>query len=108
MQRLLEKDRDSWEVVYKELKQQFSTLVTDPFGHHLCLRLLDFINSTQVRESLLLKLKEDLVAVSLSVHGTRVIQKLLEMMQTTTELRIVQVNFSVSISFSFCIFKGFQ
>lgn len=97
LQRLLEKDRDSWEVFYEELKQQFSTLVTDPFGHHLCLRLLDFINSTQVRESLLLKLKEDLVAVSLSVHGTRVIQKLLEMMQTTTELRIVQESMTMFV-----------
>lgn len=97
LQRLLEKDRESWELVYQELKQQFSTLVTDPFGHHLCLRLLDFINSTQVRESLLMKLQEDLVAVSLSVHGTRVIQKLLEMMQTTTELRIVQDSMSMFV-----------
>jgi len=90
LQRLMERNDNSWRVIYAELEQQFSALVTDPFGHHLCLRLLDYINTDQFREDLLKKLKEDLVAVSLSVHGTRVIQKVLEMMQTPTELTIVE------------------
>jgi len=90
LQKLLDKEPTAWRVIYTELEPNFSNLVVDPFGHHLCLRLLDFINEVAMRENLLQKLKEELVGVSMSVHGTRVIQKLLEMMQTTTELRLVE------------------
>jgi len=97
LQKLLDKEPAAWEIIYEELEGNFPTLVTDPFGHHLCLRLLDFITDKTIRENLLMKLKEDLVAVSLSVHGTRVIQKLLEMMQTAKELSLVQESMSMYV-----------
>jgi len=90
LQKLLEKSPESFRLIFSELQEHFGTLVSDPFGHHLCLRLIDYIEEHEMREIVLTKLKEDLVAVSLSVHGTRVIQKLLEMMQTPLELQIVQ------------------
>lgn len=90
LQKLLEKDPECFRLIFSELQEHFGTLVSDPFGHHLCLRLIDYIEEHEMREIVLTKLKEDLVAVSLSVHGTRVIQKLLEMMQTPLELQIVQ------------------
>lgn len=97
LQKLLDKEPNSWKVIYTELEDIFSNLVVDPFGHHLCLRLLDFISDVSKRENLLQMLKEDLVGVSMSVHGTRVIQKLLEMMQTTTELRLVEESMSMYV-----------
>jgi len=89
LQRILEKNHLSWKVMYEELQDHWNILVNDPFGHHLCLRLLDFI-TPQTREKILSQLKEELVAVSLSVHGTRVMQKLLELMETPTELKLVE------------------
>lgn len=110
IQQLVEKDPGAWRMVFNELDAEFSTVVTDPFGHHICLRLLDFIDSTEevdgfnqiiqidgepvsntgIREHILDKMKEDMVSVSLSVHGTRVIQKLLEMMASRLELQTVE------------------
>lgn len=90
LQKLLDKTPSCFKIIFSELQDHIGTLVSDPFGHHLCLRLIDYIEEHEMREILLQKLKEDLVAVSLSVHGTRVIQKLLEMMQTPLELQIVQ------------------
>lgn len=92
LQKLLDKESNSWKLVYGELSDEFPALITDPFAHHLCLRLLDFI-TPKIREELLQAIQQDLVVVSLSVHGTRVIQKLLEKMETATELRIVKVTF---------------
>lgn len=97
LQKLLEKNPDSFRLIFSELQEHFVTLVSDPFGHHLCLRLIDYIEESELREIVLTSLKEDLVAVSLSVHGTRVIQKLLEMMQTPLELQIVQDAMSVYV-----------
>lgn len=90
LQKILEKDETCFQHMFTELQDNVGALVSDPFGHHLCLRLVDYMREAEMREILLQKLKEDLVAVSLSVHGTRVIQKLLEMMQTPLELQIVQ------------------
>lgn len=90
LQKLLDKNPSCFKLVFSELQDHIGSLVSDPFGHHLCLRLIDYIEEHEMREILLQQLKEDLVAVSLSVHGTRVIQKLLEMMQTPLELQIVQ------------------
>lgn len=90
LQKLLEKDPKCFKTVFEEIQDHFGTLVSDPFGHHLCLKLIDYIEDSAMREIVLEQLKDDLVAVSLSVHGTRVIQKLLEMMQTPLELEMVQ------------------
>lgn len=90
LQKLLEKDPKCFKTVFEEIQDHFGTLVSDPFGHHLCLKLIDYIEDSKMREIVLEQLKDDLVAVSLSVHGTRVIQKLLEMMQTPLELEMVQ------------------
>merc|ERR1719461_1639019 len=97
LQKLLDKNPSCFKLVFSELQDHIGSLVSDPFGHHLCLRLIDYIEESELREIVLTSLKEDLVAVSLSVHGTRVIQKLLEMMQTPLELQIVQDAMSVYV-----------
>lgn len=90
LQRLLDKDGQAWRTVYEELKLHFKGLVTDSCGHHLCIRLLEFIKNPELREPLLSQLQSDLIQISLSVHGTRVVQKMLEVMSSEGELRIVQ------------------
>ena len=86
-QRLMERNDNFWRAIYGELEHQLFPLVT----YHLCLRLLDYINPNKAREDLLKKLKEVTVVVSFCVHGTRVIEKVLETMQTPTEMRTVEV-----------------
>jgi len=88
----MERNDNFWRAIYGELEDQFSPLVP----YHL-LRLLDYINPNKAREDLLKKLKEVTVVVSFCVHGTRVIEKVLETMQTPTEMRTVEVK----INFNF-------
>merc|ERR1719242_2373055 len=84
LQRLLETDEPGRLIILNEVFSSLNTLVIDPFGHHLVLRLLDFVKYED-RKRILNQLNEDLLAVSLNVHGTRVVQKLLECMENTDE-----------------------
>lgn len=96
LQKLLDEDKPSIAIVFDEIFSSLSTLVTDAFGHHLVLRLIDFV-SAEDRIKILVQLKDDLVAVSLNVHGTRVVQKLLECMEENQEFKHVEEAFTVFV-----------
>jgi len=96
LQRLLETDEPGRLIILNEVFSSLNTLVIDPFGHHLVLRLLDFVKYED-RKRILNQLNEDLVAVSLNVHGTRVVQKLLECMENTDEFELVEKAFEVFV-----------
>jgi len=96
LQRLLEADEPGRLIILNEVFSSLNTLVIDPFGHHLVLRLLDFV-TYEDRMRILIQLNEDLVAVSLNVHGTRVVQKLLECMENTDEFELVEKAFEVFV-----------
>jgi len=93
LQRLLETDEPGRLIILNEVFTSLNTLVIDPFGHHLVLRLLDFVKYED-RKRILIQLNEDLVAVSLNVHGTRVVQKLLECMENTDEFELIEKAFA--------------
>merc|ERR1712072_1110476 len=63
-------------------------LMTDPFGNYLCQKLMEYA-SEQNRVRVLGKVSNDLVAISLNIHGTRVIQKILEHISGAEEISIV-------------------
>jgi hypothetical protein len=96
LQRLLETDEPGRLIILNEVFSSLNTLVIDPFGHHLVLRLLDFVKYED-RKRILNQLNEDLVAVSLNVHGTRVVQKLLECMENTDEFELIEKAFEVFV-----------
>lgn len=98
LQRLLETDEEGRSIILEEVFTSLNTLVIDPFGHHLVLRLLDFVKYTDRKRILVqLVLNEDLVAISLNVHGTRVVQKLLECMENTDEFELIEKAFEVFV-----------
>jgi len=96
LQRLLETDEPGRLIILNEVFSSLNTLVIDPFGHHLVLRILDFVKYAD-RKRILNQLNEDLVAVSLNVHGTRVVQKLLECMENTDEFELIERAFEVFV-----------
>lgn len=87
LQRYLEAENNSEaiEIIWREAIQHVGPLITDPFGHYLWLRLLDRITPKQ-RLELLKSLSSDMVGISLNVHGTRVVQKLLEKVKGKEEI----------------------
>jgi len=96
LQRLLEIDEPGRAIILEEVFSSLNTLVIDVFGHHLVLRLLDFVQYND-RMRILEQLNEDLVAISLNVHGTRVVQKLLECMENPDEFDLIEKAFEVFV-----------
>jgi len=84
LQRYLEQE-NAIDIIWREAISNVGPLITDPFGHYLWLRLLDRITTAQ-RLELLRSLSNDMVGISLNVHGTRVIQKLLEKVKSDEEI----------------------
>lgn len=59
----------------------------DPFGNYLCQKLLECCNEEQ-RTAIVKKVARDLVPISLSLHGTRAAQKLLDTLSTQEQVEM--------------------
>jgi hypothetical protein len=64
-------------IILNEIFAHFTELMTDPFGNYLCQKLVEFCNDEQRGEIVELVARE-LIHVSLNMHGTRAVQKLIE------------------------------
>lgn len=60
---------------------------TDPFGNYLCQKLLEHCDDDR-RLRIVQTVAGDLVNISLNMHGTRAVQKLIEFLTTTEQIRI--------------------
>ncbi len=58
-------------------KSLTSSLRTDPFGNYLCQKLLEYSTEEQ-RNVICESVANDLVAISLNMHGTRAVQKMID------------------------------
>lgn len=63
-------------------------LVIDPFGNYLCQKLLEYSTDEQ-RNVICESVAQDLVQISLNMHGTRAVQKMIDFLSTQrqTDLR---------------------
>jgi hypothetical protein len=51
--------------------------MTDPFGNYLCQKLLEYSTDEQ-RTAIIESVANDLVGISLNMHGTRAVQKMVD------------------------------
>ena len=97
LQRLLDEQRAGvLERVYAESFPHVSELMTDPFGNYLCQKLLEQCGSAQ-RLSVLQAVSADLVPISLNLHGTRAVQKLVETLSSAAETEALVAALSGSV-----------
>lgn len=90
LQRMLDdKNPAVFDVIYVEVFTHINELQTDPFGNYLCQKLLDYASDSE-RLAMVQAVSRDLVAISLNIHGTRVVQKMLEVMSTHEEVATVR------------------
>jgi len=82
-------DDKVFEVIWGECYKHIQQLMIDPFGNYLIQKLLEQ-TSDQQRLSILQRVRTNIVSISLNIHGTRVIQKLLEHMTLSEEKTIVR------------------
>ncbi|KAJ2159227.1 hypothetical protein GGF46_003197, partial [Coemansia sp. RSA 552] len=75
-------------LIFKEVLPHFSSLMTDPFGNYLCQKLLEHCNELQ-RTQIVVGVAPDLVNVSLNMHGTRAVQKMIESLSNQDQVDAV-------------------
>jgi len=88
-QKLQEGDAKQVSAFYKESLQSISLMMTDPFGNYLFQKLLENGTSEQCTE-MLKEIKDDLVDAALTIHGTRSVQKVLEVCKLRNQIAIIQ------------------
>ena len=64
----------------------------DPFGNYLCQKLLEYSTDEQ-RNVICESVAQDLVNISLNMHGTRAVQKMIDFLSTRRQASLVPVGF---------------
>lgn len=66
---------------------------TDPFGNYLCQKLLEYSTDEQ-RNVICESVAQDLVNISLNMHGTRAVQKMIDFLSTRRQASVVSASFN--------------
>jgi len=75
--RLEEGDPAHRDMIFRETYGHFPDLMIDPFGNYLCQKLLEYSTDEQ-RSAIIDSVAADLVGISLNMHGTRAVQKMVD------------------------------
>lgn len=77
--------------IFIEIIDHIIELMTDPFGNYLVQKLLEVCNEDQRMQILraITSNQGELVNISLNMHGTRAVQKLIETLKTTEQVSMV-------------------
>jgi hypothetical protein len=75
--KLEEGDPAHRDMIFNETLGHFPELMTDPFGNYLCQKLLEY-SSDEQRSVICDSVANDLVGISLNMHGTRAVQKMVD------------------------------
>ncbi|KAJ1733960.1 hypothetical protein LPJ61_001315 [Coemansia biformis] len=86
LQKKLEDGQESHvHMIFTEVLPHFSLLMTDPFGNYLCQKLLEHCSEAQ-RTQIVTVAAPDLVSVSLNMHGTRAVQKMIDLLSNQEQI----------------------
>eukprot|EP00126_Sphaerothecum_destruens_P009710 Sdes_comp20564_c0_seq1m15420 len=75
-------------VIFGEVFDCVVELMTDPFGNYLCQKLVEYCSSEQ-RTIIVEKVASELVYISLNMHGTRAVQKMIECLDDKLQVELV-------------------
>lgn len=84
------------DMIFNEIFPHFAELMTDPFANYLSQRLLEYATDEQ-RDALIESISGELVAISLNMHGTRAVQKMIDFLSTQRQVQslILALNLNV-------------
>ncbi|KAG6895519.1 hypothetical protein C0992_000863 [Termitomyces sp. T32_za158] len=85
--KLEEGNPDHRDMIFFETFKHFAELMTDPFGNYLCQKLLEYSTDEQ-RNLLCDSVAQDLVNISLNMHGTRAVQKMVDFLSTRRQAKV--------------------
>ncbi|XP_028757424.1 uncharacterized protein LOC114716570 [Neltuma alba] len=93
LQRMVDKGNSKdMHIVFEGIIDNVVELMMDPFGNYLVQKLLDVCKEEQKLQIVSMVTKEpgQLVRISLNTHGTRVIQKLIETLNSRKQISLVK------------------
>jgi hypothetical protein len=64
--------------------------MTDPFGNYLCQKLLEYSTEEQ-RSAIIESVAGDLVGISLNMHGTRAVQKMVDFLASPRQVKMIRI-----------------
>ena len=67
-----------WQQIFLEVRQKLVFLMVDPFGNYLFQKLVQFASPNEEQAEMLEAVAPQLIPASLSSHGTRAVQKMIE------------------------------
>lgn len=89
LQKVLDgQDEREIEMIFTEIKDHITELMTDLFGNYLCQKLLERVSSDQ-RTILVRNASPDLTKIALNQHGTRALQKMIEFSVAKEQVAII-------------------
>ncbi|OLL24452.1 Pumilio domain-containing protein isoform B [Neolecta irregularis DAH-3] len=86
--KLSEGDPQQVAIIFEETHRYVVELMTDPFGNYLCQKLLEHCNDEQ-KTLLVRTAARSLTQISLNMHGTRAVQKMIESLSTPEQIDII-------------------
>ncbi|CAL9067662.1 putative pumilio homolog 7, chloroplastic isoform X1 [Musa acuminata AAA Group] len=90
LQQKLDEGKHVVDVIFNGVINHASELMIDPFGNYLMQKLLELCSEEQLMQILLvLKDPDNLIRISLNVHGTRAVQKLIDTLKTKKQIALV-------------------
>jgi len=84
--------RDVTDKIFYEIIDYIVELMSDPFGNYLCQKLLELCDDNQ-RFMILDAVSSSLVEIATNIHGTRAVQKLIEVANSEIEFNIIRESF---------------
>ncbi|KAL0576379.1 hypothetical protein V5O48_005600 [Marasmius crinis-equi] len=82
------------DMIFRETFGHFADLMTDPFGNYLCQKLLEYSTDDQ-RNVICESVAQDLVNISLNMHGTRAVQKMIDFLSTRRQATFFIITLTV-------------
>lgn len=87
--KLEEGDPAHRDLIFHETYGHFPELMMDPFGNYLCQKLLEY-SSEEQRSAICDSVANDLVGISLNMHGTRAVQKMVDFLAQPRQPKMIR------------------
>ncbi|OMH83485.1 Pumilio domain-containing protein [Zancudomyces culisetae] len=103
--RLEEKSPKVVDAIYSQIYTEFPSLMVDQFGNYLCQKLFECCNDSQ-KSAILSVLAPSFVHIAMSTHGTRALQRLLDLLNTPAQFTLVATLLKESVLTLVCDVNG--